>query len=255
MSKYNRRDFLRLGGASAVGLGIRSAITGLPVPFLLRGDASASTGQSRITILASSSNGEPLNVCGPGTFDSDYSQYFTHPNATDIDLSEVIPQTVNNISLDVDSLNQSSEVLLGNTCWLAACLPLLDLLQHLAWFNYRSGANIHPQYKYVLNVVEKCGEMRSEQLPSAIENTASLNTTTDTLFLEMGPSYSWLFTRQLLSNQAQDTCTKRWSSMGGTDNFAVMYDSFIDEAYLTSDKWNCNASILRSTCHESSRSG
>ena len=122
MSKYNRRDFLRLSGASAVGLGIRSAVTGLPIPFLLSGEARASSGQPRITILASSSNGEPLNVSGPGTFDSNYTQYFTHPNASDIELSEVIPQVVNGISLDVDSLSQSTEVLLGSTpVEMAAC--------------------------------------------------------------------------------------------------------------------------------------
>ena len=242
MSKYNRRDFLRLSGASAVGLGIRSAITGLPVPFLLRGDASASTSQPRITILASSSNGEPLNVCGPGTFDSNYSQYFTHPNAIDIELSEVIPQMVNNILLDVDSLSQSSEVLLGGTpVEMAACFAALspDLLQHFSWFNYRSGANIHPQYKDVLTCY---GQVRgedgrgSEQLPSAIaqEIAASLNTTTatplvlgDGAFVSRGSSlanYSPTKLKILAQSVGQ--------AMGGADNFAVMYDSFIDEAYM-----------------------
>ena len=92
MSKLSRRDVLRLGSTSAVGVGLRAALTGLPVSFLLHRRARADEGRHRIAILASSSEGEPLNVCGPGTFEPAHADYFSHPNAADIDLSEVIPR-------------------------------------------------------------------------------------------------------------------------------------------------------------------
>ena len=66
---------LRFG---TIGLGLRAAITGLPASFLLAGRAHASSTQNRIAILASSSQGEPLNVCGPGTYDPNYADHFTH---------------------------------------------------------------------------------------------------------------------------------------------------------------------------------
>ena len=41
MSKLSRRDVLRLGSTSAVGVGLRAALTGLPVSFLLHRRARA----------------------------------------------------------------------------------------------------------------------------------------------------------------------------------------------------------------------
>ena len=241
MSLYNRRNFLRLGAFSGLGIGIRSAITGLPVSFLLHGRARANELGHRIAILASSSYGEPLNVCGPGTFDPDYAQYFSHPNAQDIDLDEVVGRNINQIQLGVESLNVSAEVLLGTqSVQMAACFAALspEMLQHLVWFNYRSGANIHPQFKDVLTCygeVHGADGRGAEQLPAAIaQETASFlgTTTSDPLVLGRG---TFISNGASLANYSptklKTLAQSVGQSMGGAENFAVMYDSFIDEAY------------------------
>lgn len=241
MSLYSRRDFLRLGAFSGLGVGFRSAITGLPVSFLLHGRAQANENHHRISILASSSSGEPLNVCGPGTFDSNYSEYFSHPTSEDIDIDEVIEQMVNGIQIGVGSLNASSEVMLGlESVQMAACFATLspEMLQHLVWFNYRSGANIHPQYKDVLTCygqVHGFDGRGSEQLPAAIaQETAGFLGTTTTEPLVLG-SGAFVSNGASLANYSptklKTLAQSVGQSMGGADNFAVMYDSFIDEAY------------------------
>ena len=105
MTIIRRRDFLGLGATAGIGLGLRAAITGLPISFLLRGEAHAQglDGDHRIAILASSSAGEPINVCGPGTFAEAFTEHFSHPDPRAIDASEVIPQTVNGMRLGVES--------------------------------------------------------------------------------------------------------------------------------------------------------
>ena len=241
MSKYNRRDFLRLGLNSFMGIGMRSVITGLPVPFLLHGVARANEVSAKIMIFGNSSYGEPLNVCGPGTYDPNFSEYFSHPNAMDIELEEVVSRMVNNVLIDVDSLNEAAEINLGSeSVQMARCFEALspDLLHHLVWFNYRSGANIHPQHKEVLTCF---GQVRgadgrgSEQLPSAIaqELAEILGTTTSVplvlgkgAFTSNGSSLA-NYSPTRLKTLAQST----GQALGGPDNFAVMYDSFIDEAY------------------------
>ena len=75
---------------------------------------------------------------------------------------------------------------------------------------------------------------RIEQLPSTVaqEIAASLNTTTDTpLVLGDRPSYLEVLHWQT-SLQPFKTLASVGQAMGGVDNFAVMYDSFIDEAYM-----------------------
>ena len=241
MSKLSRRDVLRLGSTSAVGVGLRAALTGLPVSFLLHRRARADEGRHRIAILASSSEGEPLNVCGPGTFEPAHADYFSHPNAADIDLSEVIPRTVNGMSLGVESLSEAAEVTLGlERVRMAQCFSALspEMLSHMVWFNYQSGANIHPQYADVLT---SFGQVRggdgrgSEQLPAAIaqEIAAHVGTTTaDPLVLGSG---AFVSNGASLANYSPTKLKTLAESvglaMGGPDNFAVMYDAFIDEAY------------------------
>ena len=52
MTRLRRRDFLGLGAAAGVAVGLRAALTGLPASFLLRGDARAQgrNGGPRIAI-------------------------------------------------------------------------------------------------------------------------------------------------------------------------------------------------------------
>ena len=238
MSNYRRRDLLRFG---TIGLGLRAAITGLPASFLLAGRAHASSTQNRIAILASSSQGEPLNVCGPGTYDPNYTDHFTHPRLEDIDLLEVVEQNINGVQLGADSLTHSTEIMLGlEQVQMASCFAALkpEMLAHLVWFNYRTGANIHPQYKEVLSCYgQVLGESGrgTEQLPAAIaqEMAALLNTTIaeplvlgEGAFVSRGSSLA-NYSPTKLKTLAQSV----GQALGGMDNFAAMYDKFIDEAY------------------------
>jgi len=241
MSNHNRRGFLRLGAHSVMSVGLRSALTGLPASFLLHGQARANVGHQRISILASSSAGEPLNVCGPGTFEEDYSDYFSHPRLEDVDSSEVVTQIVNNINIGIESLSEAADITLGfETVRMAGCFAALspEMLERIVWFNYRSDANIHPQYKDVLSCYGQVrgGDGRgAEQLPAAIaqEMAAYLGTTTSEplvigagTFVSNGSSLA-NYSPTKLKTLAQSV----GQAMGGADNFAVMYDSFIDEAY------------------------
>ena len=112
------------------------------------------------------------------------------------------------------------------------------MLQHLVWFNYRSGANIHPQHKDVLTCY---GEIRgsdgrgSEQLPAAIAaELAEILGTTTTVPLVLGKG-SFTANGSSLSNYSPTRlkvlAQSAGQAIGGPDNFAVMYESFIDEAY------------------------
>ena len=241
MSAFSRRNLLAMGSATGIGLGLRSALTGLPVSFLLRGEARADAVRPRIAILASSSEGEPINVCGPGTYEESTADYFTHPDPNRIELGELETVDVNGMVLGVESLSQAAEVTLGaDRVRMAACFAALppEMLQHLVWFNYRSGANIHPEYKDVLSCY---GELRGgdergvEQLPAAIaqELAGMLGTITAApLVLGAGSfgsqgsslaNYSPTKLKTLAESVGQ--------AIGGPDNFAAMYDTFIDEAY------------------------
>ena len=243
MTLFRRRDFLGLGAAAGVGLSLRAAITGLPMSFLLRGDARAEgngVGQ-RITILASSSAGEPINVCGPGTFAQQQSDYFTHPQPGAVDASDLIPQTVNGTRIDVESLSQSARVTLGaERVRMARCFEALspEMRNHLVWFNYRSGANIHPQFKDVLTCY---GQVRgpdgrgAEQLPATIaQEMAPLLETTTSSPLVLGKG-TFVSNGSSLANYSptklKTLVNHVGGAAGGADNFGIMYDSFIDEAY------------------------
>ena len=118
---------LRWGAAASVGLGIRAALTGLPISFLVSGRVQAAQSRQRIAILASSSQGEPINVCGPGTYDDEHARYFTHPRAGAVDASEIIPQDVNGVRLGVRSLSRPAELTLGaQRVRMASCFSALE---------------------------------------------------------------------------------------------------------------------------------
>ncbi|HCH65956.1 MAG: hypothetical protein CL927_07745 [Deltaproteobacteria bacterium] len=241
MSAFSRRNLLCMGSATGVGLGLRSALTGLPVSFLLRGEAHADAVQPRVAILASSSEGEPINVCGPGTYEQATADSFTHPDPNRIELEEVNKQDVNGVVLGVESLSQAAEITLGvDRIRMAACFAALpsEMLRHLVWFNYRSGANIHPQYKDVLSCFGQVrgGDGRGdEQLPAAIAQELSglLGTTTAApLILGTGAFTSSGSSLANYSPMKLKTLTESvGQAIGGADNFAAMYDTFIDEAY------------------------
>ena len=93
MTRLRRRDFLRLGANAGIGMSLCARITGLPLSFLFGGQvlAQSSPRRARISILASSSQGEPMNVCGPGTYDETYSSHFTHPVPGAVDASDIVP--------------------------------------------------------------------------------------------------------------------------------------------------------------------
>ena len=241
MKHLHRRDFLSLGARSLFGLSLRSAITGLPVAFLTRGDAHADSLNARIAILSSSSSGEPLNVCGPGTFEPGRESFFDHPQARAVDLEEIGDYTVNGTLLTPSHLATSAELTLGEQAVrMARCFEVLEpsMLAHLVWFQYSTRANIHPQYSQVLTAY---GELRgaegrgAEQLPAAIahETAPLLNTTMrDPFILGQGSfnaagsplaNYSPTKVKALANNVG--------GALGGAENFGVLYDHFIDETY------------------------
>lgn len=241
MKRFNRRTFLSLGAHSVLGLSLRSAITGLPLSFLMNGEASADGRNARIAILSSSSQGEPLNVCGPGTFEPGQEDFFDHPEPGAVDSDEIDVPPVNDVSLSAEHLATSAELMLGEqVVRLARCFEALEpsMLAHMVWFNYSTGANIHPQYSQVLT---SYGALRgpqgrgAEQLPAAIaqETAPFLETTMKEPFIvgkgsfTAGGSplanYSPLKVKALANSVG--------SSVGGADNFGVMYDHFIDETY------------------------
>ena len=170
-----------------------------------------------------SSEGEPLNVCGPGTFEPAHADYFSHPNAADIDLSEVIPRTVNGMSLGVESLSEAAEVTLGlERVRMAQCFSALnpEMLSHMVWFNYQSGANIHPQYADVLTSFGQVrgGDGRGSSSPGG-HRSGDRSARRDhhgrparagqrCLRLQRGVA------RQLLAHQAQDTGGERGTRDG-----------------------------------------
>ena len=127
MSNLNRRGFLGLGVSAGLGVSLRAAITGLPTSFLLRGEAHASTTRPRIPILASSSQGEPINVCGPGTYDPAHADYFIHPRPGDVPADDITRPVVNGVRLGVQSLSQAAEITLGTQqVQMAACFAALS---------------------------------------------------------------------------------------------------------------------------------
>ena len=176
-----------------------------------------------------------------GTYDPAHADYFIHPRPGDVPADDITRPVVNGVRLGVQSLSQAAEITLGTQqVQMAACFAALKpaLLNHLVWFHYRSGANIHPQYKDVLTAF---GEVRgrdgrgAEQLPAALAQELALlldSTTPDPLVLGQG---SFVSNGSSLANYSpmkmKTLAQSLGHAMGGTDNFAVLYDSFIDEAY------------------------
>ena len=241
MTHLNRRHLLSMSARSLFGLSLRSVITGLPVAFLTRGEARANTLSARIAILASSSSGEPLNVCGPGTFEPGQEAFFDHPTPGAVDAEDLGAYTVNGTLLTPEHLATSAELTLGDQrVRMARCFESLEpsMLERLVWFNYSTRANIHPQYSQVLTAY---GSLRgaqgrgAEQLPAAIayETAPLLNTTMRDPFIIGNGSftaggsplanYSPTKVKALANNVG--------GALGGAENFGVLYDHFIDETY------------------------
>ena len=241
MKNLNRRAFLSLGAQSVFGLSVRSAITGLPLSFLMHGEARANDQNARIAILSSSSSGEPLNVCGPGTFESGQEAFFDHPTVNGVSTEDIGSYTVNGTLLTAEHLATSAELMLGEqSVRMARCFETLEanMLEHLVWFNYSTRANIHPQYSQVLTAY---GSLRgadgrgAEQLPAAIAREIApllATTMTDPFIVGQGSfsaggsplaNYSPLKVKALANSVG--------GALGGVDNFGVLYDHFIDETY------------------------
>lgn len=162
MNQLKRRDFMRGTGTSALGLSLRAAVTGLPLPFLLSGDANASEHDAKITIIATSSSGESVNTSGPGTFDDGMGDDFHHPTSSDIALDEIPSLTVNGIELMPDDLATPVDLEFGTeqvrVARMWSALPAA-MREHLVWFNHQTQAGIHPQFPTVL----RCnGQLRGE---------------------------------------------------------------------------------------------
>ena len=118
---------------------------------------------------------------------------------------------------------------------MAQCFSALspEMLSHMVWFNYQSGANIHPQYADVLTSFgqvrggrlrvpggHRPGEPRTSEPPRPTRSCwAAVPSSPGALLANYSPTK--------LKTLAESVGL----AMGGPDNFAVMYDAFIDEAY------------------------
>ncbi|MEM9187593.1 MAG: DUF1501 domain-containing protein [Myxococcota bacterium] len=241
MKKPSRRELLKGAGATSLGWSLRAAVTGLPLPFLLSGRVTAADPDARVTVLATSGAGESVNATGPGTFDAERKDYFDHTVAGDVDTSEVPNLVVNDVNLSAEDLATPVHLRFGDepvrVARMWSALPE-SLRQHLVWFNHRTGAGIHPQFKSVL----RChGRLRGEigrgdeQLPSAIaqETAALLHTATAEPFILAGGGYS-SYGNPLASYSPTEVKTLVGSvgnTLGGVENFDALRDHYIDASY------------------------
>ena len=238
MTSLNRRELFQGITASALGLSMRSAITGLPIPFLLSGDARAATSGARMTVLACSAQGESVNVSGPGTFDPNLTDYFDHPN---LEGSDIEPVVVNGTTLTPADLATAIDTTFGKEPVTVArvwdALPS-DLRAHLVWFNYRTGHGIHPKFNTVLR---SSGQLRGqlgrgdEELPSAIaqETATLLGTSTVEPFVVGGSGYSY-HGNPLASyspTEVKQVVASLGATYGGPENFRTLNQHFIDQTY------------------------
>ncbi|MEL6545547.1 MAG: hypothetical protein AAFQ82_13030, partial [Myxococcota bacterium] len=232
-----------LGGSmrSAIALSLRSAITGLPLPFLLNRSVKAAQDPAKIMILASSAAGEGANVNGPGTYEPGLEEQFQHPRVGEADREDIFAQTVNGVSLGVGDLENSIELMLGNqrvrmAQAYRALLP--ETLEHLAWFQHRTNVGIHPEYPSVLKnqgAVRGPDGRGSEEIPSAIaqETAEHLGTTTKTPFVLGGGNltHEGAPIASYSPTQARTLAASVGDAVGGTENFGRLYEFFIDRTY------------------------
>lgn len=242
MKRFSRRQMLSGMTTSGLALSLRSAITGIPMSFLLTGKAyAAGEGDPKITILSCSGAGEAVNVCGPGSFEPGLESYFEHPQANEVDAGDVGTVMVNGMALTAEHLEHGAQMALGDgSVTMAAAWEALpaDLRQHLLFFHHRTNAGIHPQFPTVLTAhggIQGMGGRGAEQLPAAIaqETAQILDTTTTTPFvLGSGafssegaplPSYAPM--------QAKTLASSVGNAVGGPENFGALYDHYIDQTY------------------------
>lgn len=224
MVTINRRQFLKGGLASAVGLSLRASLIGVPASFLTH-RSTASTANAKYTIFSGSSDGETLNCNGPGS----YSNVAGEPAS----FIEHVGQWATPV-----------EVQLGSQTTLAAP-PYGDLnqgfLDQLCCFNYRSHTNAHSELP---NVMQLQGGLRNsvgqgrEEVHAAIaqENRAQLGTTLETPFVIHGNEYSYegspLVSMEPLDFKSIVFDNATESILGiSIEEFDLAHEYFIDQLY------------------------
>ncbi|MEO1171750.1 MAG: hypothetical protein AAFX94_06820 [Myxococcota bacterium] len=237
---FSRRTMLSNSMRSAVGLSLRSAITGLSVPFLMNREVRASEGNGKIMILASSAAGEGANVNGPGTYEAGEDR-FQHPRVGEADGEDIFAQTVNGMTLGVGDLENSAQMMLGSqTVRMARAYTSLlpETLEHLAWFQHRTSVGIHPQYPSVLKnqgMVRGPDGRGSEEIPAALaqETEGFLATTTNIPFVMGGGNltHEGAPIARYSPTQAKTLAASVGNAIGGTENFGKLYEYFIDRTY------------------------
>ncbi|MEO0813740.1 MAG: hypothetical protein AAFY60_12810, partial [Myxococcota bacterium] len=239
--EFNRRKLLSGSMHSAIALSLRSAITGLPLPFLLSRSVRAQESSAKIMIFASSGQGEGANVNGPGTYEEGLEAQFAHPQVGEADTEDVITPTVNGMSLGVGDLQNPAQLMLGDasvTMARAYSALLPETLEHFAWFQHRTNVGIHPQYPSVL---KNQGQVRgpdgrgSEEIASAIaqETAELLGTTTRTPFVLGGGNltHEGAPIARYSPTQAKTLAGSVGNALGGTENFGRLYEYFINRTY------------------------
>lgn len=232
---------MHIGASASLGFALRSAITGLPLSFLARGEVGAEHVGAKVMILACSGDGEPLNVSGPGTFEAGGEAIFAHPDLHEVDAREIGSVKIQGATLTAEDVATSAEVALGaQQARMARCFGALPaaMREHMVWFQHRTRAHIHPQLKAVLTAY---GSVRgvdghgAEELPSAIaQETAPFLETAlhDPLVLSDArlssggtalPTHTPQEVR-VLADKARD-------AVGGEEDFGALYDRMIDATY------------------------
>lgn len=241
MTRANRRLFLTGSMGSAMAWSMRSAITGLPVSFLLGRNVEAAEGAAKIAVLSASGAGEAANVNGPGTYEPGHEGRFQHPLELEVDAGDVGNVVVQGTTLTAADLELGSEVALGSqTVRMARAYSALpqDLLMHLGWFQHRTNAGIHPQFQSVLRshgtLVGMSGR-GTEEFPSALaqETAALLGTATPKPFVfgDTTLTYEGSSMPRYTPTEAKTLAANVGAGLGGPENFDQLYDHFIDETY------------------------
>lgn len=211
--RTNRRRFLQMMFTSAGVIGLRSLVTGLPVPFLLDPRAAAAAELPTFLILSVAREGDPLNANCPGSYVSGVS----HPS---------------------DPEMQETPVTLGSVATSAAKpWSTLDaeLRGRLAFLHHRNGTAAHTELE---NLLRGHGSIRSEQgngiemLPSAISlETSAALATRQVEPLSVGPE-RMSFQGRWLDNPSPSKIKALFSGSAAVDSaLATLRDSTLDAIY------------------------
>ncbi|MEL6182580.1 MAG: hypothetical protein AAFS10_26725, partial [Myxococcota bacterium] len=236
--KLNRRQFNIRGFKAALGLSLGSAITGLPLGFLLRRDIQAAELPHKFLILSMSGDGEPMNVNGPGAWGSELASTIRHPSSN---ISAGIASSeINGTLYTAADIANSAPLMLGDQRVEAArCYQALPegFLRNLSYNLYNSGVQAHPEFKRVITVhghIVGQDNTGVSTLASAIaeEMGPLLGTSTALPFVISGNfTHKGVPITPYAPLVLKETMLSRGNVLGGARNFGHAYDHLMNRVY------------------------